>query len=140
MVNADFIILDHPSDLRIGVRGRDLKSLFENAAGALTRMIARFPEPDEVRRSSLTVSGTDLEDLLVRWLGEILYLFQGEERLCAGTQIESISNESVTAVVETFPFNPEHHEICHDIKAVTYHQIEIAERGDHWEARVILDV
>ena len=44
------------------------------------------------------------------------------------------------AVLETVPFNPERHEIINEIKAVTYHQIEVAEKGDHWEAQVIFDL
>ena len=32
------------------------------------------------------------------------------------------------------------HEIKIEVKAVTYHQLQIARETDHWTARVILDI
>ncbi|MGE5790792.1 MAG: archease, partial [Syntrophaceae bacterium] len=38
------------------------------------------------------------------------------------------------------PFDGQKHEICKEIKAVTYHQAQIRKTPDGWTARVIFDV
>jgi SHS2 domain-containing protein len=77
---------------------------------------------------------------MVRWLSEILYLFDGEGEVVTGVKIPVIFPSHLEAVVEKVPFDPDQHEIQHEIKAVTYHQINVAEKKDHWEAKIIFDV
>jgi len=86
------------------------------------------------------VSGEDLADLMVRWLGEVLYLFEGENLVVTSIHIDSVSSSHLDAKLETVPFDPTTHEILSEIKAVTYHQIEVAEKGNRWEAKVIFDM
>jgi SHS2 domain-containing protein len=38
------------------------------------------------------------------------------------------------------PFDGRKHEICKEIKAVTYHQTEVRQTDAGWTARVIFDV
>jgi SHS2 domain-containing protein len=88
----------------------------------------------------LSVAGYDLADLMVRWLGEILYQFEGEHKLVTNVGIDSISPSHLDATLEMVSFDPSLHEILREIKAVTYHQIEVVEKGKHWEARIIFDL
>ena len=53
---------------------------------------------------------------------------------------EAISPSYLEATVETVPFDPNVYEVLSEIKAVTYHQIEVAQKSGHWEARVIFDL
>jgi SHS2 domain-containing protein len=88
----------------------------------------------------ISVSGGDLADLMVRWLGEILYLFEGDDLVVTSISIDSLTPSQLEATLETVPYDPEIHEILNEIKAVTYHQIEVSNKGDIWEARVIFDL
>jgi len=76
-----FTILDHTADLGIRVRGSDLKNLFENAANSMMLIMIKGPNPKEAINYKLKVMGDDLSDLLVRFMGEILYLFAGERKI-----------------------------------------------------------
>jgi SHS2 domain-containing protein len=114
MTTPDYTLLDHTADLGIRIRGTDPIDLFENAGRALMHLILRMKSPGKTTPLKLSLSGDDLADLMVRWLGEILYLFEGE-------------NLVVT-------------EILMEIKAVTYHQIEVVDKGDMWESSVIFDL
>ena len=136
----DYTLLDHTADLRIMVRGTDLKDLFENAAKALVHLMVRGETPAKTAPMRISVSGEDLADLMVRWLGEILYLFEGENLVVTSIHVDSVSSSHLDAKLETLPFNPAAHEILSEIKAVTYHQIEVAEKGNRWEAKVIFDM
>ena len=132
--------MDHTADLGIIVYGKDLKDLFESAALALTHLMTGTPPAPGTGTTRVSVDAGDIEDLMVRWLGEILYLFQGEEKQLSGVDIISVSPVRLDAVLETARFDPEVLEIARDIKAVTYHGIQVARRGRHWEARIILDL
>ncbi|MBW1774450.1 MAG: archease, partial [Deltaproteobacteria bacterium] len=79
-------------------------------------------------------------DLMVRWLGEILYLFEGEREILSDLDIDSISPTRLDVTLKTVPFNPDIHEILCEIKAVTYHQIQVAQKGDQWRARIFFDL
>jgi SHS2 domain-containing protein len=136
----DFDLLDHTADLGIIVRGASLEELFEAAAKSMTSIMVISRSSDNIESETLSVLGADLPDLMVRWLGEILYLFEGEKRVLADVKIDRISPSSIDATLKTFPFDPKMHEVLREIKAVTYHQIEVAHRGDRWKAKVIFDL
>ena len=136
----DYTLLDHTADLGIRVYGTDLKDLFEGAGRALMHLMVKAKIPNKTRSMKISVSGEDLADLMVRWLGEILYLFTGENQLVTSIRMGSVSSSHLDAILETVPFEPEIHEILSEIKAVTYHQIEVTEIENGWEAKVIFDV
>ena len=136
----DYILIDHTADLGIEIHGKDLKDLFERAAKALIHVMIGDIPPAKTEPVTITVTGDDLADLMVRWLGEVLYLFEGENLVATTIKINYLTSDRVEASLGTVPVDPEIHEISCDIKAVTYHQIEVADKGDCWEARVIFDV
>ncbi len=136
----NFTLLDHTADLGIIVRGTDLTNLFEGAAQSMIQIMVRAKPAKKTKALKLTVSGEDLADLMVRWLGEILYLFEGENEVVTAVHIDSISPSHLDASLETVPFDLDLHEMLCEIKAVTYHQIEVAEKNNHWEARIIFDL
>jgi SHS2 domain-containing protein len=137
---TDYVLLNHTADLGIKVFGCDLKDLFECAGRSLMSLMLKQDPPLKTSSMRISVAGGDLPDLMVRFLGEILYLFEGENLVVALIRVDSISPTQVEATLETVPFDPQIHEILSDIKAVTYHQIEVAEKGNRWEARVIFDI
>ncbi|MBW1767749.1 MAG: archease [Deltaproteobacteria bacterium] len=136
----DYTLLDHTADLGIKIRGTDLKNLFESAGQALIHLMLRGATPGKTSSMKISVPGVDLDDLMVRWLGEILYLFEGEHLVVNSINIHDLTPYRLEATLKTVPFDPQVHEILSEIKAVTYHQIEVANKGDRWEARVIFDI
>ncbi len=88
----------------------------------------------------ILVEGEDLPDLMVRWLGEILYLFEGESLIVDSIEIKSISPMKLKSTLTLTSFKPKHHQIIREIKAVTYHQISVNKVNDGWEAKVIFDI
>ncbi|MBN1832878.1 MAG: archease [Deltaproteobacteria bacterium] len=135
----DYALLDHTADLGIIVHGEDLKNLYETAAKALMHLMIRGKSQAKPTDIKITVSGQDLPDLLVRWLGEILYFFEGEDLVVTCIHIDFLSLTRLDATLKTVPFNPTVHRIQNEIKAVTYHQVQVMEKGSVWEAQVIFD-
>jgi len=133
-------VFEHTADCGLEIRAPDLQALFETAGRALCSLLADPVgiEPREERR--IDVAGCGREELLVRWLSEILYLHEAEGFLACGFRAESIGEDRVIGVVAGEPYDPSRHTILAQIKAVTYHQIQVAQDSGAWRARVILDV
>ena len=135
-----FEIIDHTADLGIVVAGTTLKELFQNASNAMMQIMLKQGPEETGEPINISVQGADLPDLMVRWLGEILYIFQGENRLVTQTKISEITPNHLDAQIKTIPFTLAKHEILTEIKAVTYHQIEVILKGGSWNARIIFDL
>jgi len=135
-----FEILDHTADLGIVVTGDDLKDLFHNAADAMLHIMLKRPAEKGGKNHDISIKAVDLSDLMVRWLGEILYLFEGENRVVTQTKIIDITPDHLDARIKTVLFNSTRHEVLTEIKAVTYHQIEVIQKTGLWRARIIFDL
>ena len=138
--SCDYKLLEHTADLAIQVCGRDVSSLFENAAKALMHIMLRGNTSENSFSVRISLTGQDLADLLVRWLGEILYLLEGENLVVFAVTIQDLTPVRLEAVAEVVPFDRQIHEILSEVKAVTYHQVEVLDKGDRWEARVTFDI
>ena len=91
----DYTLLDHTADLGIRVYGTDLKDLFEGAGRALMHLMVKAEIPSKTHSMKISVSGKDLADLMVRWLGEILYLFAGENLVVTSIRMGSVSSSAL---------------------------------------------
>jgi len=131
---------DHTADLGLAIRGASEEDLFANAAFAVLDIITDLGrvEPRETRR--VLVEGDSREDLLINFLREILYLYNGQRWLLKEIRVIKIDEKSLEAEVSGEPFDEHKHEICKEIKAVTYHQAEVRKTPEGWTARVIFDV
>ena len=138
--HPSYEIIDHTADLGIIIKGGNIKELFVNAANAMTDLMVKADIREKEAKRKLIVEGEDLPDLMVRWLSEILYLFNGEHILVSAIEIGSISSTRLQSTLRVVSLNKGHHEILREIKAVTYHQIAVEETPHGWEARVIFDI
>ena len=137
---SKYELIDHTADFGIQVFGRDCSDLFQNAAFAMFDLITEMKTLKGKSRDSVRMTGQDLPDLMVNWLRELLYLWSGRELLVQTTQIDSMSENSLSASIAFDPFDPSIHIIKNEIKAVTYHQIRVIQETKGWKANVIFDV
>ncbi len=107
--------------------------LFQNMVDSQGRLVGR-------RRHSLQVEGDDWADLMVNWLRELLFLWHGQGEILTEATIESLSATHLHATLTVDDFNPDLHGVLHEIKAVTYHQIQVGPCEKGWCARVIFDI
>ncbi len=138
-------ILDHTADKGLDVAASSLSDLFATCAeGMFALMIdpERYPATE-----SLTIEkeAPDLEMLLVRWLNELVYLFEVKHYLFREfpeVRIEQVGERwKLTATARYTPVEP--HEIEWSgapVKSVTYHGLELAQTNGGWHARYYVDV
>lgn len=133
-------ILDHTADIGLIVYGDDLKSLFENAGEAFFRLITDWRRVRNRVERKINLRAESLERLMVDWLSELLYLHEVENLLFKEFKIKSIHEDGLEAMVRGEPFQEGIHVIKTEVKAVTYHQIEVKQKAGQWRARIILDL
>jgi len=133
-------VFDHTADLGLEIYGTDEKELFLNAAIAVFDTMTELDYVTAKEKRYFSVEGSDREDLLVNFLREILYMCNGEGFLLKECSISDIDDRHIIGTVRGEVFDPEKHRIKTDIKAVTYHQIEVEKTRHGWRGRVIFDV
>jgi SHS2 domain-containing protein len=93
-------ITKHQSELAVRVTGDSQADLFTNSAVALFDVMVADPEKiDSKERLPLEVEGTDRDDLMVNWVRELLYLYQGSGYLLREFLIREVKDTVVKAEV-----------------------------------------
>ncbi len=133
-------LIDHTADFGIHVFGSDLQELFSNAAFAMFDIITDIGTLKAADEKKIHVTGDDWPDLMVNWLREMLFLWTGRELLVKKADILSISEYQLMAVITADPYDPDRHLVNNEIKAVTYHQIQVNSIDNGWESKIIFDV
>lgn len=163
-------LINHTADLGIEVYGEGLQELFSNAGFALFDIMTDISKVKETTKKVITVEGNDLEQLMVNWLNELLYLYDVEGMLFKGFDVQEVESKKViraevigpsegkiikNSLTNTLPlvtrhylkaliagecYDPDRHVIETAVKAATYHQIQVVKENDRWRARIIIDL
>ena len=133
-------LIDHTADFGLQVFGSDSQELFSNAALALFDVITDMDVLEGRNSCNITASGEDWPDLMINWLREVLYLWNGKEMLVKSVQILSLSENNISAKIYFDAYMPDRHIIKTEIKAVTYHQIQVKSSPSGWKAQIIFDI
>ena len=142
--------IEHTADLALIARGRTLPELFEHAAMGMLGFLYRPEEIAPTDSESVGVTGADLEELLVTWLQELLYRHEVGRRLVHTLRVEALTPPtdsaaaSLRASARGERWDPGRPRVRADIKAATYHAIEITrERAasglELYRVRVVFD-
>jgi SHS2 domain-containing protein len=131
---------DHTADLGIEVYGKNKRQLFTNAGVSLFELITDSGKIEVTTSLTVSVEAINTGDLLVSWLGELLYLHQVKGYLLREFVIHDLKEKRLEATVSGELYDPKRHALLREIKAVTYHQIKVAYEKGRWIARVVLDI
>ena len=135
-----FNLIDHPADLGIEARGSTMAQAFEQAATGLMSVILDLSSVGARVSRQVTLEASDLEHLLVKWLAEVLYLYDGEKFAGREFSVFELRQDSLRATVLGETFVAEKHVTRLDVKAVTYHQLVVEETNTISRIRVFLEI
>lgn len=134
-----YILVEHTADMGFIAYGKDKKELFSNAAFALFSIMTDLNKVKERASWQVEVNASDEIELLVKWLNELLYLFDGERALLSRFDIKELNPGFITAQVFGEVRDPARHTVKTGVKAATYHMLEIV-KNKYYHAQVILDI
>ena len=138
-LKGSFEFIEHTADAGVRVQASTLEDLFETAGLAFTELVTRVDSVDRRVERQFSLEEDDIETLLVSWLQELLYLLDTEDLVFARFQVK-LQDLSLKATAWGDVFDPKIHTIRTEIKAITYHQLEVVESDQGWQAQVIFDI
>jgi SHS2 domain-containing protein len=128
--------IEHTADWAIRVRGRDLKALFVNAALGMTALIADVDAVEPTLERRVDLEEFDTETLLVAWLSELLWFNEESGAVFVRFEIRTLTPTRLEAVVWGGLAATQ----WKQIKAVTFHDLEIKRAHNGYEVTLIFDV
>jgi SHS2 domain-containing protein len=139
----EFEIIDHTADIGIVAYGKTKREVFINAAKGMFEIIAgENRDFKENFYAKIKLEAKSLEDLLIAWLNELLYISEVKLVILNKFIIKELSDGQIKAEVGGTKINHLSVRIKREVKAVTYHRLEIKkdEEGGLWSAQVIFDI
>jgi len=131
-----FEILEHRADLKIKVFGRDLPELFVNTALAVAEQQNPAVKKPAKEWESVEINSPDLNSLLVDWLNEILSRSDLNKKVYFDFKIEELAKNHLRAKIAGQKVVQKQI----DIKAATYHGLEVKKIDNHWQVIIIFDI
>jgi SHS2 domain-containing protein len=134
--------LEHTADAKFQAFGRNLEEAFTNAAYATVSLMWDREKIGRKIQKSVTVKGRDLEQLLVNFLEEILYLLDSQMFFLGSAETIQIRREAGIYVLEGLFIGDDcgtNYRPYGDVKAITYNEMEI-HTNDLVMVQVVVDV
>ena len=134
---------DHTGDVGVALSANTRGDLFAAASSAFTDTITPLEGVEPRRPEEVDLAAPELELLLVDYLSELLYRFDTRGWLTRTADVEVVERDGGWALEGTLlgeRFDPERHPVKVLIKAVTYHGLQIVQRDECFEAKLVFDI
>jgi len=135
-----FEVTDHTADIGIIAYGGSLAELMVNSAAGMVSLMMDTASIEESINKTVELSEPDTVTLLVKWLNELLYMFDADRMIFGSFDIVMHGDTRLTAVCGGEKYTPARHRITREIKAATYHNLDIVKEKDGYSARIIFDI
>ena len=142
-----FEFFDVTADVGYRAYGNSLANAFENAAIAMFEVITDTSTIKPMIKKQIRLEAEDECAILYDWLSELLFLHDSEYLVFSKFDVKI--NSKIVEDVERYildasaygeEFNPSKHERRSEVKAVTYHMMDIKIENMDIILQVILDI
>lgn len=131
-------LIDHTADVGVKAYGKTVAEAFEHAAEAMFDIITDESMIDSIGEYDIQLEAPDLEQLLVDWLSKLLFLNDAENLVFGKFQV-TIDANRLSARVFGEKYNTKKHKMGVEIKAVTYHILQVNKK-DPIFVQVLFDI
>jgi SHS2 domain-containing protein len=144
MSDRGFSFHEHTADITLECWAPELKQAFEEAALGTFEVILDTSTVEPLHPIDINLLGTDLEELLVEWVGRLIALIDIESSFYSKFDVISITQESDgfslkgQAWGETI--NHEKHDTRTEVKAMTYADLRIHQEPEKTTIWFTLDL
>ncbi len=135
---AGFEELAHTADLEIRVWGKDMVSLFRQAAAGMIHLsdVEGLMEGISSVQQDISLEAMDFEGLLILFLEELLYRLTEDYMVYEILKLSITSDYTLKAKLKGAQIKS----YQRDIKAVTYHNLNIRTTADGYEVNIVFDI
>ncbi len=139
-----FRIHEHTADITLECWAPTLKEAFEEAAHATFEVMLDTSTVEPVQSTRVTVSGIDLKELLVEWIGRLIALVDIKSQFFSRFNVAEIAEKpdgwTLEAVIQGEDVDLNRHETRTGIKAMTYADMRIEIRSKRTTLWFTLDL
>jgi len=133
-----FEFLEHTADVQFKAYGKTLNDVFRSCALALSTVLSPEKKITKKLSKKISVSGKDNEELLYRFIDELLFLLDAESFVVSDANVV-VRKNSLSATV--YGDDAHRYSGLDHVKAATYAEMYVKEvKKGKWEAQVVLDV
>jgi len=124
--------LEHATDAFIEVTASDLKEAFTLAAQSVVDITLDRATVEEIEQKTISVSGKDLRYLLLNWLEEINFHLITKGFAIRRFELDMKKNSEYKITANAFgePIDLKKHHFKVEIKAPTFHLMDIKQNGE----------
>lgn len=129
------------ADIAFEAVGESLEELFKACALATFEVMVDYSGVEKKEISEIKLSTEKLEDLLFDFLAELIFLKDARSLLFSDFELKIQKNEKyhLEGKARGERIDKTRHKLKTDVKAVTYHMLQIEQKDKLWKAKVILD-
>ena len=129
------------ADAAFVAQGKTIEELFANCALAAFEVMVDTKGLSLQERKDIELENEKIEELLVDWLSELIFLKDRDKILFKSFKIDIKKNSEYKLKAQALGerVDVKKHKLRSDVKAVTYHLLEVKKKKN-WEAKVILDI
>ena len=147
-MEKDFESLPHTADIKVRVFGKTLSEFFRNAVVGMFQTVGPIIPDCRVENERVVcdelpiarevhVSSPDPVALLVDFLSEALYLSDVHDEAYLDATVHKVTDTNIQATLHGIKVTG--FKVV-EIKAVTYHELEIKRINGIWQADIVFDV
>ena len=134
-----FEYFEATADIGFKAYGKTLNEAFENAGLAIFNIMSDTDGIEPSTEISFEVTSEDDVSLLYDYLEELLFYHEVEFMLFSEFDVKIDEGFHLSATIKGEPINWERHERKTEIKAITFHMMEV-KKGDMMEVQAIVDL
>ena len=138
-VKAGWEHFAHGADIGVRGFGASKAEAFEQAALALTAVIADPAAVQQRKRVALACEAPDDELLLAEWLNALVYEMATRRMLFSRFAVR-LEGTLLTAEAWGEAVDAARHHPAVEVKGATYTTLRVAQEGDGWLAQTVVDV
>jgi SHS2 domain-containing protein len=138
-----FETFEHKADIGVRGIGATEGKAFEECAKAMFGIIADLKKVEAEKFDGIELKAENLEELLVKFLNELLFLKDAKGMLYSKFKVYITSEGpgfALHAKVGGGKIDAAKHSLRGDVKAATYHQLRVAKEGGGFVAQCVVDV
>ncbi|MFH1417956.1 MAG: archease [Planctomycetota bacterium] len=139
-MEARFELFDHTADVGIRVFAPSMAGLIAPAGEGLYTVIGELAPGGDRSRLRLEHTGDDPAVLLRDYLAELLFQFEDQQRIVVSTDVRTFDEGRLVVEAQLATVDESVSLYEREVKAITYHALEIAKLEDGFQATIIVDI
>ena len=139
-VESHYELFDHTADIGVRVFGPTLAALVAPAGEGLYAVIGKLAPGGSGATVQLCFAGDEPALLLRDYLAELLRLFEMRRQIVSAVEVEEFSQSRLAVTARAHPVDEKHSAYEREVKAVTYHELDIRAIPGGYQATYIVDI